>query len=146
MKAPKRKIRKAKPCAAVPLKGEKLRTYMKKASYVGSPEHKDHPNPITDHGVRPRPDASICPDRVTERGAKALKKWIGLALEKGSYSEEQQGRMNYPRYIWYIEIHEGKRFAYEGRLSNPGQGTYKGYPIRMRELPKKVIELFELDG
>jgi hypothetical protein len=91
---------------------------------VISPEHKDY---LTSAGPgKLRSDASACPrgldfDEVLD--------WLRSAVRAGDVSAAFDG--NFPRYVW---ARIGER-TYEARLSNPGLGGYKGYPIHDYEAP-----------
>lgn len=100
-----------------------------KATYVGSPEHKDTPsfagNP------RPRADASIC-DRSLARKQTQITRWLRGAIRTGNVSAHWEG--DFPRYVWYRE----NESVYEARLVNQGNGQYKGYPLNREEWPPNL--------
>jgi hypothetical protein len=95
-----------------------------RAKYIISPEHKDY---LTSAGPgKLRSDASACP-----RGLNfdEVELWLKEAIAKGDASADFQG--DFLRYAWARV--DGR--VYEARLSNPGLGQYKGYPIQDYEAP-----------
>lgn len=42
----------------------------------------------------------------------------------------------YPRYVWFFD--KGDVIYYEARLSNAGDGSYKGYPLNDDEVPPEL--------
>lgn len=95
-----------------------------KVTYVISPEHKDY---LTTAGPgKLRSDASACP-----RGLDFddVEDWLRSAIRAGDVSASFDG--DFPRYAW---ARVGDQ-VYEARLSNPGLGAYKGYPIQQYEAP-----------
>lgn len=97
-----------------------------KASYIGSPEHKSGPS-FAGH-PSPRRDASICNDALHDKRAE-VQQWLKNAIRAGNLSAHlEQG---YPRYVWHCV---GEQY-YEARLTNPGAGQYKGYPVKKSECP-----------
>ncbi|HEX4705400.1 MAG TPA: hypothetical protein VH352_24960, partial [Pseudonocardiaceae bacterium] len=93
-------------------------------SYIISPEHKDY---MTSAGPgRLRSDATACPRGLDFAEVEG---WLRDAVRKGHVSAALNG--GYPRYAW---TRVGTQ-VYEARLSNPGLGQYKGYPIREHEAP-----------
>ena len=96
-----------------------------RASYGGSPEHKDT---ITSAGMpRPRGDASICPREYNDMAL--VTDWLRSAIRAGSTGEPWEG--GYPRYVW----HQEGGTVFEARLVNRGNGSYKGYPLSDHERP-----------
>lgn len=128
MRAPKRKRPRVR--ALLPPEAQKdLRVVALRASYIGSPEHKDT---ISLAGVpRPRADASIC-DRKFARDFKTVALWLRSAILNGQVSEYWEGE--FPRYVWY---RDGDT-VYEARLVNREAGWYKGYPLGRTEWPDGV--------
>jgi len=123
MRAPKRR-RPRKDARLVPGPEINLAEIAAQVSYVISPEHKDY---LTTAGPgRLRSDASACPrgldfDQVVD--------WIRKAIRAGDVCADFDGA--FPRYAWARV--EGR--VYEARLSNPGSGAYKGYPLQDYEAP-----------
>lgn len=104
-----------------------------RVGYIGSPEHKKgktyagHP--------RPRADASQCPEKFNKSPRRPLK-WLQDALRSGCVGAPwEQG---FPRYVWYYD--KGDETFYEARLSNAGNGAYKGYPLNEDEVPPTLKE------
>lgn len=105
-----------------------LEEMAQKVTYVISPEHKDH---LTSAGPgKLRSDATACP-----RGLKFddVLNWLKDAILNSDVSAEFDGE--FPRYVWSRV--DGR--VYEGRLTNAGQGSYKGYPIHDFEAPGWLV-------
>jgi hypothetical protein len=101
-----------------------LEALAEKVGYVISPEHKDH---LTSAGPgRLRSDASACPRGLNFDDVVG---WLRSAVRAGDVSAARDG--DFPRKVW-ARI-DGR--TYEARLSNPGLGEYKGYPIHEYEAP-----------
>jgi len=137
MKAPVRKRKIPKNLAKKgAFESSELKRIAQSAHYVGSPEHKDYKsNLIKDQKPRPRANASICPKSIDELGE--VNRWLEQAILRGAISDDWQS--NFPRYIWYKD----KSKVYVGRLTLPGTGGYKGYPIEEWEWPKKIKDFYE---
>ena len=101
----------------------------RKASYVGSPEHKDTPS-FTGQ-PRPRADAAICDRSLAERQTQVTR-WLKRAIRSGHVSAYWEG--DFPRYVWHREAET----VYEARLVNQGNGQYKGYPLNPGEWPEDL--------
>lgn len=99
-----------------------------RASYVGSPEHKDS------FGFagqpRPRVDASLCPRGIQD--LEVVTGWLRSAIRKGSTGAPWEGE--FPRYVWHRE----GDVVFEARLVNRVQGSYKGYPLNEDEQPPGI--------
>lgn len=97
-----------------------------KVSYVGSPEHKDHPSPLGP--PRLRSDATRCETHMTRDVAAntaALREGI-LRLCVSPVFES-----GYPKYVWtWVD-----GVLYEARHINGPEGTYKGYRLEEVERP-----------
>lgn len=96
-----------------------------RAKYVISTEHKDY---LTTAGPgRLRSDASACP-----RGLDfdQVQDWLRDAIRAGDVSAAIEG--DFPRYAW-VRV-QGQ--LYEARLSNSGDGSYKGYPLDEHQAPQ----------
>ncbi|MCF8258672.1 MAG: hypothetical protein K9J06_14045 [Flavobacteriales bacterium] len=117
-------------CAAMQPPLEEL---SKIVTYVGSPEHKRSPS-FAGH-PRPRADASICPKELLEQQDR-INGWLSFAVNKGSISEEFEGR--FPKYVW----HKDGDQVFEARLVNRELGTYKGFPLNPDEWPTGIEELY----
>lgn len=97
-----------------------------RATYVGSPEHKDHPSPAGP--PRLRSDASPCPAHLTfdvDANTEALREGI----RKRCVSTVFEG--GFPKYVWTWLAGE----LYEARHINGPLGTYKGYCLEDVERP-----------
>jgi len=97
-----------------------------KATYIGSPEHKDTPS--FSGQPKARADASLC-DKKLAWEKDRVEQWLKTALLQGSIGEPWEG--DFPRYVW----HQEGDVVYEGRLVNKTQGQYKGYPLNSDEWP-----------
>lgn len=128
MRAPKRKRSRVRTISAREPKFP-LEVVASRATYVGSPEHKDT---ISLSGApRPRADASICDRKLTKDFGLATD-WLRNAIVKGQVSEYWEGE--FPRYVWY----RNGDTVYEGRLVNREAGWYKGYPLERSEWPEGI--------
>jgi hypothetical protein len=105
-----------------------------RATYVGSPEHKDIPS-FAGH-PRPRADASIC-TRTLASDQETVTSWLRQALLAGNHSEFMDG--DFPRYVWHHDATAD--LSYEARLVNREQGSYKGYPLNPGEGPINLREV-----
>ena len=103
-----------------------------RATYVGSPEHKDVPGFAGQ--PRLRADASCCPREVADR--ELVSGWLRSAIRRGATGAPWEG--GFPRYVWYK--HEDTVF--EGRLVNRGTGSYKGYPLGEDEWPYGIEAMY----
>ena len=127
MKAPKRRRPLARRRGQPPV-GVDLSRVADHASYVGSPEHKDTPS----FAGWPRPrwgDAAMC-DRSYARRQVELTEWLRVAIRAGQVSADWAG--DFPRYVWALVDGD----AYEARLVNEGQGSYKAYKLEAKERPE----------
>lgn len=104
----------------------------RKATYIGSPEHKDMPSFAGQ--PRPRADAALCDRSLAQQQTKVLK-WLRAAIRKGSVSALWEG--DFPRYVWHREGDE----VFEARLVNQGNGQYKGYPLNPEEWPQGLEQV-----
>lgn len=128
MRAPKRRRPLLREVAPAP-PGIDLHAVAAKASYIGSPEHKDTPSFAGQ--PRPRADAAIC-DRSLASKRVLVTKWLRKAIRLGSFSSLWEG--GFPRYVWHRE----GEVVFEGRLVNQTNGHYKGYPLNPEEWPKNL--------
>ncbi len=112
----------------MPDQGRNLVAIARRASYVGSPEHKDTAS-FAGRVPRPRPDATIC-DGSFAKKQRNLTTWLRDAIEAGRIGGLWEGE--FPRDVWYRK----EDVVYEARLVNREQGTYKGYQLRNDEWPK----------
>ena len=126
MRAPQRK-RPRKRVICVP-PDINLYDVSERATYVGSPEHKDVPSFAGQ--PRLRADASCCPREITDRNL--VTGWLRAAIRRGATGAPWEG--GFPRYVWYKD----GGTVYEGRLVNRGRGTYKGYPLGDDEWPDSI--------
>jgi len=109
-----------------------------KATYVGSPEHKERrwwgglPEAyVSSDGKADRPRrqlTTICP-LVTEEERETATGWVRCALRAGQL-RFYEGDKDFPNHIWYKE--ESGRLWF-GRCVNGIQGQYKGWPIQEDE-------------
>ena len=99
-----------------------------RASYVGSPEHKDS---VSFAGQpRPRGDASLCPREIQD--LEVITGWLRSAIREGSTGAPWEG--DFPRYVWHRE----GDVVFEARLVNREKGSYKGYPLNEDERPPGI--------
>ena len=98
----------------------------RRATYVGSAEHKTYPSPAGQ--PRPRADASKCDPKLHGNFAE-LTQWLREGIRAGTVGAPWEG--DFPRHVWC----EKDGVWYEGRLVNREQGTYKGYELKPSELP-----------
>jgi hypothetical protein len=95
-------------------------------TYVGSPEHKDHPSAAGPPALRS--DATRCEPEITadvQRNTQALR----AGILHGCVGEIFEG--GFPKYVWtWIDGN-----LYEARHINGPQGTYKGYRLERDEFP-----------
>ena len=97
-----------------------LATVAKKASFIGSVEHKDTPSFAGQ--AKPRSDCELCPAEFCDK-QRELTRWLREAIRQGKIGGPWEN--GFPRYAWVKR--EGRVFA--GRLTNQAQGHYKGWPI-----------------
>ncbi|MFH2143589.1 MAG: hypothetical protein ABIJ97_14275 [Bacteroidota bacterium] len=116
---------------------DELRKISSMVRYIGSPEHKNSPNKITGFS-KPRADASICPQDISNKPATVLK-WLKKAFTVGCIGELWEGK--FPRYIWYYD--SKSETAFMGRLVNKEKGEYKGWPIEKWEWPAGIAKYYE---
>lgn len=103
--------------------GVDLTLLAERVSYVGSSEHK---NFLSFAGpFNPRADASKCDPKLADKDE--LTRWLREAIKAGHTGELWEG--DFPRYAWC----KRRGVTYEARLSNPGLGQYKGYPLEPDE-------------
>jgi hypothetical protein len=105
-----------------------------RATYIGSPEHKDTPSFAGQ--PRPRADASICDRELTE-DRERVTQWLKTAIERGATGGMWEG--NFPRYAWYKDGDT----VYEARLVNCELGEYKGYPLNETEWPDGLDSIYD---
>ena len=115
-----------------PPPGVELPAVAAASSYVGSPEHKAGPSFAGQ--PRPRADASICDERLTQ---DEVTRWLRTAINRGVFGGFWEGA--FPRYVWY----KLGPTVYEARLINRGTGEYKGYPLEEDEWPADIADLYE---
>src|SRR3954454_6086870 len=123
MRAPRRRRPLVREIAPVP-QGKSLQEAAARASYIGSPEHKDSPSFAGQ--PRPRADAAIC-DRSLATKQVLVTRWLKKAIRLGSVSGHWEG--DFPRYVW----HRQGEVVFEARLVNQVNGQYKGYPLNREE-------------
>ncbi len=105
-----------------------LESVAARATYVGSPEHKDF---LSFAGPpRPRRDASLCPRYLKSK--TAVTNWLRSAIRRGHTGAPWEG--DFPRYVWHRE----DSVVFEARLVNREQGSYKGYPLNEDEWPSGI--------
>jgi len=102
------------------------------AEYVGSPEHKDYVNPITDEPPRPRAesDGSRCEEYPKKEWADFTAS-LRAAITAGCVAGCDAG--DWPRYAW--GWHKGRLFQARHRTEPPGN-RYKGWWIDNEERPE----------
>lgn len=128
MRAPRRRRPLPRVVGPIP-DGVDLEDVARRASYVGSPEHKDAPSFAGQ--PRPRADASICDRRLISQHAE-ITRWLRAAIRNACVSGHWED--GFPRYVW----HRDGEVVYEGRLVNRANGSYKGYPLNEDEWPSSV--------
>ena len=101
-------------------------------AYEGSNEHKDIPSFAGQ--PRMRGDASCCPRDI--RDVETVSQWLRDAIRCGAVGSFWEA--GFPRYVWY------KRgdTVFEGRLTNRGAGSYKGYPLEREEWPEGIEDKY----
>lgn len=97
---------------------------------VGSSEHKSYASPAG--APQPRRDATKC-DPAQHGDFRQLSTWLQDAVRAGRVGSPWEG--HFPRYVW---TSQGGTW-YEGRLVNREQGTYKGYAVRLDEVPEELL-------
>lgn len=131
MRSPRRRRPRRRSVAApVPVD---LASLAARATYVGSPEHKDLPSFAGP--PRLRRDASCCPRDLVADGER-LGEWLRTAIRLGAVGEPWEGE--FPRYVWY----KHGQVVFEGRLVNRAQGAYKGYPLAEDEWPEGLEGIY----
>ena len=119
------------------LSPEERHALAKRASYVGSPEHKvqwwwgGKPAAKQLPGGRiGRPGkqiTTVCPLTTDEDRARATQ-WVRQAIANGQY-QYCQGDKDFPKKIWHCA--DGRIWC--GYCTNQGQGHYKGWPLERQE-------------
>ncbi|WP_251922134.1 hypothetical protein [Salinibacter ruber] len=107
--------------------------------YVCHPAHKTYPLPGQGGWGGSRPKASrtsFCPTEFKGEEDQ-LAEWVAEAIRKKAVSRNFSG--DYPDEIWY-KADDGT--VYKGRISNPGQGEYHGFPISEDEWPQEIEEIY----
>ena len=130
MRAPQRK-RPRKRVICVP-SGVDLYSLAERATYVGSPEHKDARSFAGQ--PRLRADASCCPREIADRSL--VTGWLRTAIRRGATGAPWEA--GFPRYVWYKDGDT----VFEGRLVNRGRGSYKGYPLGDDEWPDGIESIY----
>ncbi len=134
MKIPERKRK--TPYKLVSKLPDDIDNLINRVRYVGSPEHKDAPNDLINPNYhKPRADASICPRDINN--IDIVNTWLREAFSKGAISEYMEG--DFPRFVWY----KTNGMAFQGRLTNRGNGEYKGFPVSLSELPKGIDKIYK---
>lgn len=128
MRAPKRQRPRIREISSPP-PGKDLKTIAAKASYIGSPEHKDTPSFAGQ--LRPRANAALC-DRTLAQKQVLVTRWLRKAIRFGHVSGPWEG--DFPRYVWHRE----GDVVFEARLVNQVNGQYKGYPLNREEWPQNL--------
>lgn len=95
-----------------------------RASYGGSPKHKDIPS-FAGPVPRPRIDASICPRELT-RDRDLIENWLREAIRQGNAGSWEG---EFPSPLWHRE----GDVIYEAHLTRPIAGEYHGYPLEPHE-------------
>lgn len=131
MRSPQRK-RPRKREINVPF-GMDLDDIASRATYIGSPEHKDYPS-FAGQPQHRGDDASLCPRWIKDK--EVVTKWLRSAIRRGAVGAPWEG--GFPRYVWH---REGDT-VFEGRLTNKALGEYKGYPLCKREWPRGIEDIY----
>ena len=134
MRSPRRKRPRKRLIYVQP--GADLDDLATRATYVGSPEHKDFPS----FAGRPRlrADASCCPREIRDR--EVVGGWLRSAIQRGVTGAPWEGE--FPRYVWYKDGDT----VFEGRLVNRETGSYKGYPLDKDEWPEGIEAIHAARG
>lgn len=90
---------------------------------LAAAEHKTFPSFAGP--FNPRADASKCDPKLAN--PDELTQWLRDAIRAGHTGELWEG--DFPRYTWCRR----SGITYEGRLTNPELGEYKGYPLEPDE-------------
>ena len=106
--------------------GVLLADLAQRASYVGSPEHKNSLSPAGP--PRLRADATPCPRDLNDTAT--VTGWLREAIQAGQIGAPWEG--DFPRYAWA----RNDRGCFEARLTNRVSGQYKGYPLESYEVPE----------
>ena len=97
-----------------------------RASYRGSPEHKEYPSPAGNPHLRS--DASRCDPRYTD--FEQITVVLRLAIRRRCVGAIFEG--GFPKYVWgWLD---GK--LYEARHMNGPRGAYKAYELEEVEYPE----------
>lgn len=126
MRTPKRRreqIRKV----SVPAQTIDLTVVASGVKYVGSPEHKDTPSFAG--RLRPRANAAICDPQFVGRQDE-LTELIRANILAGNVGGLWEG--GFPRFVWCRYGED----IYEARLTNQGNGEYKGFKLEPGEEPE----------
>ena len=122
--APRREIPKAK--SRLVWTEDQRQWAAARATYRGSPEHKTAPSAAG--AFHPKAGNSLCPPELANAQPE-LTQWLRAAIAAGRAGAPLLG--GFPRHAW--ARHEEQWF--EARLTNEGNGEYKGWPIDEDELP-----------
>lgn len=109
---------------------ERITTLYTNACYKGHPKHKRNPRPF---GLDPyrgrRGDETLC-DEHANFGAADIPR-IPALLKRGICAGLIGGRL-----LWTVD---DNGWIFEGRLTNPAQSEYHGYPVRPSEAIAKLV-------
>lgn len=108
-----------------PPQGVDLNSLANRATYGGSPKHKDTPS-FAGAVPHPRPDASICP-RDLARARGRVEEWLRDAIRRGNAGSWDG---EFPAPVWHRE----GNVTYEAHLTRPNMGEYHGFPLEPDEL------------
>lgn len=110
----------------------------RRATYVGSPEHKDRawwggkPQARWRGGTPPRRPkkqlTTVCP-LVTEVDRQQATRLLRAGIAAGNY-RFVEGDGDFPKRVWYVEKGQG----WEAYCINRAAGEYKGWPVDEDEL------------
>lgn len=108
-----------------------------RATYAGSPEHKDErwwgglpmarQLPGGKVGRRRKRTTTLCPLTTEEERLQAVG-WVRSAIANGQYRFFESDQ-DFPKKIW----HRAAGKIWYGLICNPGKGEYKGWPIEDAE-------------
>jgi hypothetical protein len=96
-----------------------------RATYIGSPEHKDAASAAGPRNLRS--DATPCPRDLND--PVVITQWLRAAIAAGQVGAPWEE--DFPRYAWL----KNDRGCFEARLTNRTSGQYKGYPLQPDEVP-----------
>jgi len=110
---------------------------LKPVKYIPSAEHKRSPGPWGNPHLQT--DNSVCEDVDPGLGRDERVPLVILQelMDRGQADSIEEN--SYPRHLWgWITTSLGEKRLVEARLTNQGQGWYKGYFIDLNDLSGDV--------